>query len=161
MEPRNPYSAPGAKVADPAPGPGSPYKAVLLGLLTDFGGTFALSITLAFVYAITLAGSGMPQEEIQAAIQNVSPDSWYFWAGLIGGTGFSVLGGYVCARVARQSEYTLGVILAAAGVVLGLLLFGDGGREVGFTIVLNATSVAAVIVGAWLGKKRNRRRIQA
>jgi hypothetical protein len=157
MSERNPYSAPAAKLADPAPQPGSPYKAVGLGLLTDFGGTIALSTVLAFLYAMTLASAGTPPEEIQEAIRSVSTDSWYFWAGAIGGTGCSVLGGYVCARVAGQSEYTLGVILAAAGVVLGLLVFGDGGRDAGFTIVLNATSVAAVVVGAWIGKKRNRR----
>jgi hypothetical protein len=157
MDPRNPYRAPGAKVSDPAPRPGSPYKAVGLGLLTDFGGTFAVSIVVAFVYSAVLAGADTPPEDIEAALKTVSPDSLYFWIGAIGGGACSVLGGYVCARIARQSEYTLGAILAVISVVLGLMLFGDGGQEAGMTIVLNAASVASVIVGAWLGKKRNRR----
>jgi hypothetical protein len=156
MDSRNPYSAPSAKVSDPAPRPGSPYKAVALGVLTDFGGTFVLSIVLVFLYGMSLAASGMPQEEIQQAIQAASADSWYFWAATIGGGGFSVLGGYVCARIARQSEYTLGVILGALNVAIGLLI-GDGGHDVGMSITLNAATVASVILGAWLGKKRNRR----
>jgi hypothetical protein len=153
---RSPYEAPQSKLSDPPPRPGSPYKAVALGLATDFGGTFALSIVLAFFYAMSLASSGMPQEEIEGAIQSVPDDSWVFWLGAVGGTAFSVLGGYVCARVARQSEYSLGVILAAITVVLGLVLFGGGGREAGMAIVLNAVTVAAIIAGAALGKKRNR-----
>jgi hypothetical protein len=158
MSERNPYSAPASKVADPAPRPGSPYKAVGLGLLTDFGGTMVFSTILTFVYGVMLAGSGVAQEDLEAAIRNASAgDTLYFWIGSIGGCGFSLLGGYVCARIARQSEYTLGVILAASVVVLGLLLFGDGGLDLGLSVVLNAATVAAVIVGAWIGKKQNRR----
>ena len=159
MDGRNPYGAPEAKLADPAPRPGSPYKAVGLGLLTDFGGTFALSMLLTFIYGVMLAGSGVAQEDLEAAIRNASTtDSWYFWAAAIGGCGFSVLGGYVCARVAGQSEYTLGAILAVITLVLGLIIFGDGGQDLGLSIVLNVATVAAVILGAWLGKQRNRRR---
>jgi hypothetical protein len=126
-------------------------------VLTDFGGTFALSIALAFLYAMTLAASGTPPEQIAEAISSTAADSWYFWAATIGGGGFSVLGGYVCARVARQSEYTLGAILAAISVGLGLLIGGESERDVGMSIVLNAATGACVILGAWLGKKKNRR----
>ena len=72
-----------------------------------------------------------------------------------------MLGGYVCARVARQSEYTLGVILAASVIVLGMLLFGDGGLDLGLSFVLNAATVAAILFGAWVGKKRNRQQREA
>lgn len=162
MSERNPYSAPASKVADPAPRPGSPYKAVGLGLLTDFGGTIVFSTILTFLYGVMLAGSGVAQEDLEAAIRNASAgDSLYFWIGSIGGCGCSMLGGYVCARVARQSEYTLGVILAASVVVLGMLLFGDGGLDLGLSVLLNAATIAAVIAGAWIGKKRNRQQRQA
>jgi hypothetical protein len=136
--------------------PGSPYRAVAFGVLTDFGGTLGLSIGLAFFHAMSLAASGMPPEAIAEAISAGAADSWYFWATAIGGGGFSVLGAYVCTRIARQSEYTLGAILAAINVMLGLLL-GDGERDVGMSIVLNAATVACVALGAWLGKKTNRR----
>ena len=141
---------------DHAARPGSPYKAVALGVLTDFGGTLGLSIVLAFFYAMSLAASDTPPEDIAEAISKGSADSWYFWATSMGGGGFSVLGAYVCARVARQSEYTLGAILALINVVLGLVI-SDGERDVGMSIVLNAATVACVALGAWLGKKTNRR----
>ena len=151
----NPYGPPQSKLADPAPRPGSPYKAVALGVLVDFGGTFALTTVLAFIYGFTLAASGMAPEAIAQAIGSTSTDTWYFWMAATGGGACSVLGGYLCARIAGQSEYSLGVILAVINVVLGLLL-GSGDQEVGTVIVLNAATVACVLLGAWIGKKRNR-----
>jgi hypothetical protein len=153
---RNPYAAPGAKIADPPPRPGSPYKAVALGLLTDFGGTFAFAVALSFVYAMWLAATGTPPEEIQQALREASPDSLYFWVATSGGGGFSVLSGYVCGRIARQSEYTLGVILAFTTVVIGLLI-GGGDGDLGRKIVLNLATIACVMLGAWIAKKRNRK----
>jgi hypothetical protein len=147
---RSPYAAPSAKVSDPAPRPGSPYKAVIFGLLTDFGGTIALSVLLTFIW-------GVAQSPEVATGEAMTVDPWYSWVGFAGGFGFSVLGGYVCARVAGQSEYTLGAILAVLVVVLGLLLFGSGEHDFGVAVALNAATVVAVIVGAWIGKKRNRR----
>lgn len=150
MTERNPYAAPGAKLADGPPHKGSPYKAVGLGLLTDFGGTIALSILLTFIWGIA-QGPDIPAGE------GITIDPWYSWIGSIGGCGFSVLGGYVCARVAGQSEYTLGAILAILVVVLGMVVFGGGGGEdIGLIVLLNAATVAAVIAGAWIGKKKNR-----
>jgi hypothetical protein len=157
MESRNPYGAPQAKLADPAPRPGSPYKAVALGLATDFGGTIALSVALAFVQSVMLASGGMTAEEIEASLQTIDTGSWLFWVGGAGGLAFSGLGGYVCARVAGQSEYTLGVILAALVVVLGEVFFGGGSLDLGMTIVLHVAGVAAVLAGSHIGKTRNRR----
>jgi hypothetical protein len=156
-EERNPYTAPEARVADRRRPPGSPYKAVALGALTDLGGTFLFSMALMLVYGVALTGSGVQPENMEAAIKDAATtDSLFFWVGSIGGCGFSVLGGYVCARIAGQSEYTLGAILAVIVVVLGTLLFGGGDYDMGTSIALNATTVVAVIVGAWIGKRQNR-----
>ena len=157
-EERNPYATPEARVAERRRQPGSPYKAVALGALTDLGGTFLFSMLLMFIYGVALSGSGVQPEDMEAAMRDAaSTESLFFWVGSIGGCGFSVLGGYVCARIAGQSEYTLGAILAVVVVVLGMLLFGTGGYDFGMSVFLNATTVAAVIVGAWIGKKQNRR----
>jgi hypothetical protein len=76
-----------------------------------------------------------------------------FALGLIVGLGFSVLGGYVCGRIARRSEYRLAGIQAVLSVLL-TSAFGDSSAELGVDAALTVLSVACVIVGAHLARKR-------
>jgi hypothetical protein len=151
----NPYAAPDAKLADPAATPGSPLKAVTIGLLVDIGGSIVATLLLAVVYGIILGASGATQEEIEAAT-SVSTDSWFFYIGTLIGCAFSALGGYVCARIARQSEHRLGAILAGLSVLIGLLFTFDQ-----YSLLMNAglaiAGAAAVMLGIRWGYTRNHR----
>jgi len=66
-----------------------------------------------------------------------------------------VLGGYVCARIARRSELKFGAILAALSAVLGLALAGDD-QQLGTLLSLTLAGIGAVIAGARLGLAKNR-----
>jgi hypothetical protein len=156
MKNQNPYAAPDAKLADPAAAPGSPIKAVLIGLGVDIGGSEVATLILALAYGMFLAASGASQEEIAAASQGTHTDSWFFYASSLVGCAFSVLGGYVCARIARRSEYTLGAILAAISAAFGLWASMDQ-YQVGILASLTLASIGAVMWGARLGYAANRR----
>jgi hypothetical protein len=69
---------------------------------------------------------------------------------------FSVLGGYVCARIAKHSEYRLGAILSAVTVSLGFVLMA-GGEPEPLAAMYALLTVAAVMVGSHIGAKANRR----
>src|SRR5262245_15086832 len=97
---RNPYSAPGAKLADPPAQPGSPIKAVLLGLATDLGGSIGATLVLSIVWGAALVAGGTSVEELETLMSSNSTDSAYFYVATLIGLGFSVVGGYVCARIA-------------------------------------------------------------
>jgi hypothetical protein len=97
----NPYTPPESSVADQARPPGSPWKAIGLGLLTDIGGTMAASMVLAIVYGITMGAQGMSAEEMEAAMRGPFLESGISTIATLVGLGFSVAGGYVCARVQR------------------------------------------------------------
>ena len=153
MSPHNPYAAPDAKLADPAAGPGSAFKAVSLGLVADLGGSVGAALALALAYGVVLGISGASQEEIEAA--TVSTDSWFFYLTTLVGFGFSVLGGYVCARIAKRSEYKLAAVLAGISVLLGLV-FTFAQYSVLMNVVLAVAGAAAVMLGARLGCARNR-----
>lgn len=153
MSPHNPYAAPDAKLADPAAGPGSAFKAVSLGLVADIGGSVGVSLVLALGYGVVLGISGASQEEIEAA--TVATDSWFFYLTTLVGFGFSVLGGYVCARIAKRSEYKLAAVLAVISVLLGLG-FTFAQYSVLMNLVLAIAGVAAVMLGARLGYARNK-----
>lgn len=153
MTAHNPYAAPDAKLADPAAVPGSAIKAVSIGLLVDIGGSILAILLLAITYGVVLGATGASQEDIEAA---TATGSWFFYAGTVVGGGFSALGGYVCARVARQSEIRLGGILAVVSALIGLLLTFDE-YSLAMNVLIGAGGAAAVMLGARWGMARNRR----
>jgi len=153
----NPYSPPGATVHDQPPRPGSAFKAVALGLATDIGGTLVATAILAVIYGIALAASGVKREDIAATMQASATDSWFFYVSSLVGLGFSVLGGYVCARIARRSELKFGAILAALSALFGILFAGENTQELGTFLSLTLLGIGAVVVGARLGQAKNRR----
>lgn len=155
MSAANPYAPPDAKLADPPPRPGSPVKAVTLGLLVDIGGTTLATLLLAFVYGVVLAASGAGSEEIAAAVDGGLADSWLFYATSGVGLAFSVLGGYVCARIARRAELKLGAVMAGLSAVIGVALGGDH-YQLGTLASLTIASIGAVLIGARWGAARNR-----
>jgi hypothetical protein len=71
------------------------------------------------------------------------------------GLGFSALGGYVCARIARRSEMKLGAILAAVSALSGFFLAGDE-QQLGTMLSFTLLGFGAVLVGARLGLAKNR-----
>lgn len=152
----NPYAPPEAKLVDPATGPGSPIKAVTIGLAADIGGTIVATVILALAYGVVLSASGASAEEIEALTGNPSTDSWFFYVTALVGCAFSMLGGYLCARIARQGELKLGAMLAGISTLISLA-FGVEPNQLGIMISFTLLGIAAVLAGAWLGRARNRR----
>jgi hypothetical protein len=151
----NPYAPPEATVKDLPAKAGSAFKAVALGLGADIGGTFLAGIALALIYGVVLGASGASTEEIVASTKAIGTDSWLFYAGALVGLAFSVLGGYVCARIARRDEMKLGAILAGLSALIGVLFSGEA-YQLGTLISLTLAGIGAVMIGARLGYTKNR-----
>jgi hypothetical protein len=151
----NPYAPPEATVKDLPAKAGPAFKAVALGLGADIGGTFLAGIVLALIYGVVLGASGASTEEIVASTKAIGTDSWLFYAGALVGLAFSVLGGYVCARIARRDEMKLGAILAGLSALIGVLFSGEA-YQLGTLISLTLAGIGAVMIGARLGYTKNR-----
>ena len=84
--------------------------------------------------------------------------SLLWWIGFVVGGGFSALGGYVCARIAKRSEYRLGSFMAVFSILLGVAmqLFQDSASMDEATVSALVTW-GCVIAGSHLGVLRNRR----
>ena len=150
----NPYAPPEASLHDLPVKPGSAFKAIALGLATDIGGSLIATVILALIYGASLGAAGVKQEEIAATMQASATDSWFLYVGSAVGLGFSVLGGYVCARIARRSEMKLGAILAALSSVSGFFLAADS-LQLGTNLSMTLLGFGAVLIGARLGFTRN------
>jgi MFS family permease len=150
----NPYTPPEAKLKDPGRQPGSPVKAVVFGLLADVGGTFLGSMVFGIVYGAMLASGGVSPAESQAALANVGRTGWGFAILSVMGCGFSVLGGYVCARVSRRLDFRLGLTLAALSAGSGLVM-GQGSEAPVQNLLMAGVTVACVLMGTWYGIRQN------
>jgi hypothetical protein len=148
----NRYQPPTAEVHDQPATQGSAVKAVSLGLLVDIGGTLLLSVVVFSAYAVVQTGNGMSVEQIEAELGNLPPTSLLFIVMTLLGCGLSVLGGYVCARIARRRDYRLGVVLGALSTTLGLLLGSD--ESAGMLAATALLSFAAIMLGTRLGMDR-------
>jgi len=151
----NPYAPPEASVHDQPLRPGSAFKAIAIGLAVDIGGSLIGTVLLALVYGAALGAAGVKGEDIAATMQVSATDSWFFYVGMLVGLGFSVLGGYACARIARRSELKLGAVLAALSAISGLAIAGDE-QQLGTLLSLTLLGIGAVLVGARLGLTKNR-----
>ena len=153
----DPFRPPETNVDRPDVQRGSAIKAVVLGALTDIGGSFLSGIVFYVLYGIYLGATGNSVEDMAApfgaAEANNSPMG--FLLNLVGCL-FSVLGGYVCSRIAKHSEYRLGAILAAVTVCIGFLLMA-GGEPDPLTGIYSLLTIASVMVGAHLGARANKR----
>jgi hypothetical protein len=150
----DPYAPPQAAVADEFR-PGSPVKAALAGIAVDIGGSFAGGIALSFAYGIQLASSGATTEDVATALEHIPAGSWVFVLGSLLGFGFSIWGGYVCARVARIREYHPGSVVATVSTLVAALLASDD-YPAGINLGLVIATFGAVILGVRLGRQKNR-----
>lgn len=149
MAGENPYAPPEAKLADAPASPGSAFKAVALGVAADLGGTLLAGILIGLV----MLGAGIAPEALDAMAK--SPDAWPFWVGGAAGLGCSLLGGYVCARIARRNEMRLGAVVAAISGIAGFAMTGDD-LQLGTLLAMTLLSIGAVLYGARWGAARNR-----
>jgi hypothetical protein len=102
----NPFAPSQSELPDvPDLTPGSPIKAVLVGLTIALGGGFLSGVVLG---AICMAIGMSPQEFVAAGSNTTSSLSIIAETiGLI----FSALSGFACARIAKRSEYRLAAIV--------------------------------------------------
>jgi MFS family permease len=149
----NPFEPPASPIAEPPDAPGSPVKAVLLGVLVDLGGSLVSSFVLGVVYVMQVASSGVSEAEMAARLADMGNVGWVFAVGSAVGCGFSVLGGYVCARISRRRDYSLAAIVAACSAGFGALVsWGTMGALQ--LILLSAVTVACVLLGNRYGMVR-------
>lgn len=131
-------------------------SAIVVGGLVDVGATLALGLALTFGYSFYLASRDLPPREIELAVTAAFERSDVVLGTIVVGTAFTVLGGYVCGRLAGHSEVRhaafLGIVLVGLGVLLNQLpenarpIWIDG---LGYLLTL----VAAVVGGYWASRR--------
>ena len=149
----NPYSPPTSPVSDPPPAAGSAFKAVALGALTDLGGTIVSGIVIGMIYTMMISNSGLSDDEVAAQLQEFGKDGGGYLLLTLVGCGFSILGGYVCARISQRTDYRLGFATAGLSVAFGLLMGWDQADAL-LHAAMAIVTLVSVLVGVKLGMPR-------
>ena len=132
---------------------GSPVKGMVFGLLVDIGGSFVATIVLLFVWTIWLSASGVDAEGVAETI--AEPGSTIAIATYTTGGAFSWLGGYICARVARETELRCAAVIGAISALISLVM--GSSLPLGLDVFLAAMTFGCVMLGGWMGQQHNER----
>lgn len=124
------------------------FKAVIAGAFVDNLGTmFSVSLLI-----MALSLTGLQESEVAGRLKSLSG----LLLTLIIGLGWTILGGYTAARMAKRDELPHGALVAVVGVVIALV-FREEGIPVWFEIIGLVCMLPAGMAGGSLAKKRNAR----
>jgi len=154
----NIYASPRAKVETyPATNrKGSPIKAIVIGVLVDIGSTLLFGMLVGLSYGLWMVSQGMGSEEIESTFLSQQLVSIYGLSMVTAGLSFSILSGYVCARIVNYKEYKFATLLSVVTISLTLLM-GATNHSLLENIVLNLLTIIAVLLGAMIHVKRKAR----
>jgi len=156
----SPYQPPAAQVRDrPAVKKPAPVKAVFVGLAVDVLGTLVFQFIIGIVYGLILVSRGVTPDNIKQVAESFGWGAWIHAVSLAVGMGFSLLGGYICARIARERVLRSVTAMALLDVALAVP-FTHGAFDLE-AVGLIAGMVVAIFVGAWLWLYRARKSADA
>lgn len=150
----DPFTPPASNVEVREVKRGSAVKGIFFGMFIDIAGTIVASLLFSVVYAVYLGASGQA-DQVSKMSEPFPYDSGPGLFLAIVGCLFSVLGGFICARIARHSEYRLGLIMATLSVALGVILDAESSSAAYFLMLI--FTFASIMIGTHLGVRKNRR----
>jgi hypothetical protein len=124
--------------------------AVVIAFVAELGLDQIISAILLVVFGHTGFSPDMSDAERQAFIAAVWSDDAFVIFAFILGTATTILGGYVCARVAKVFPYYNGLAIGIVGLVFTLLVMGEA--PTWYTALGLMMALPASIYGAHLAK---------
>lgn len=150
----NRYSPPGADLSHTPVPPRAPWpawRAVLVGLVVDIGGTTLAGLLIGVAWYVVLRQSGVSTEQVHVELSNTDRWSALGMVSAAVGAVFSFLGGFVCNRLAQRSDLRLGFVLAVLSLIIGFWMSPDT-EQPSMLIAMVLLTVGSVLAGARAGR---------
>lgn len=129
-------------------------KGVLLGALTDIGGTIVFGVIISIIMVSRILGQGYSEAELEQQLLLQMQSNNYLFMSLTVGLAFTCLGGYVAARVAKRREYLHASIVG--GIAILFCLWFSGQTPLWLYIISLLLSIPAALLGAWFVLSRDK-----
>ncbi len=101
------------------------FKAILIGCLVDWLGTFAFSLASAISLGIMAASKGFTAQEIQSALIEWATSTLGMALSALYGLGFTLLGGYFAAKVSKADHLLNSAAVGAVGILFGFFFVSE------------------------------------
>jgi hypothetical protein len=125
-------------------------RAVVIAFVVELGLDQIISAILLVVFDHTGFSPDMSDAERQAFVTAVWSDGEFVLSAFVLGTATTVLGGYVCARIAKVFPYYNGLAIGIVGLVFSLFVMGEA--PVWYSVFGLMLALPASIYGAHLAK---------
>ena len=111
-------------------------KAIVIGCLVDWLGTLAFGLLFALGTGMMAALRGVSPKETELALTE-----WYnsipgMVFTILYGFGFTLLGGYVAARISKADNLLNSALVGTVGILLGLVIISETPQVVFFLSIL-------------------------
>ena len=121
------------------------WRAILLGFVVDYGGSVAFGFISGLVIAALHVGRGGDPASVGSAIVK---SQGYLTMGLVVGSLFVVLGGFIVGRIAREARLLNGTALGVVDLLIGLTYLGQ--LPVWYHVTSVCVTIPCALLGAWL-----------
>ena len=127
-------------------------KALLLGALTDVGGSLVVGGFMGLAIGIVIGlGGGLTAID---QLEELSSSWWMLVSGFLVGLAFSLLGGFVAGRLARELEVLHGGLSGLLSALVGLL-FPSSTLPTWFLVLCFVAAPLAGMLGGRLARRRD------
>jgi hypothetical protein len=124
--------------------------AVVIAFVAELGLDQIISTILLIAFGHTDFSPDMSDAEKQAFVEAVWSDGAFVLLAFILGTATTILGGYLCARIAKVFPYYNGLAIGIVGLLFTLVVMGEA--PVWYTVLGLLMALPASIYGAHLAK---------
>jgi hypothetical protein len=131
-------------------------KAILIGWVVDFSGSFVMSGLIGIVIVASLVSNGVSPEQIA---QHMT-DSPLMALGLLSGLVMSTLGGWVAAGIARRDEVPHGAatgLLSVAMYWLVIRSLSGAASSAWYDLVATVLAIPCATLGGYLRGRKHMR----
>jgi hypothetical protein len=126
-------------------------SAVAIAFIGELGLDQILSAILLNAFGHDDFSPGMSELEKQAFIDAVWRDDGFVFSALVFGSMTTILGGYLCARIAKTFPYYNGLAIGIVGLLF-VIVMGSGGAPWWYTAIGFLMPIPGSLYGAHLAK---------
>ena len=130
------------------------FKAILIGCLADWIGTFAFTFALDTCTVILSALRGMSLTEIEAALMEWHKSVPGIVCSSFYGFGFTLLGGYIAAKLSKTGHLLNSALVGGLGILLGFFFIAETPKVLFFLSV--ALPIPLSLLGGFWYKRQSK-----